>query len=619
MNESAQRFTKLGFTKTIVLPALLIFLIPGISLAFFLYAEARYDAEARQSILAMIQDDSSLDPQARAEAIQYFTDNPISTLITQDKFALRTDTDLVFYYAFFRWMIRISAVSIVGGVAVLLLGGVCVAISFASPAAQYFSLLTVWNVLRLYAAVQTIAQGAMLVALSFWITALWFNVYIVKLIILVAILAIGAAASLIHAIFKPVKVDIELEGEVLDRTTAPDFWSELRGICDQVGTALPDQVVAGIDDNFFVTELPLKVGDQVYRGRTLYVSLALLKQLHGSEAAAVLAHEMAHFSGNDTLFSKKTTPLLIRYNNYLQSLYEGGISRPIFYFMLCFRGLFALSFGKVSRKREFRADRIAAHITSSRDMVGALLRIGAYSTYRQTIEREFADREQVLQTANISERIESGFPQFAVSFLSNPHISELQTTHPFDSHPPLAQRLDAVGMQLGSPDTERLLMTSGDGAWHRRISSAAELERRQWELFEARFRDYHEATLPYRFLPETEEERAIVEKAFPEIRFDGSGSSLIIDYEKLTHDRWSQPLYYREIASFTMHDGNSLQITYDRSNVGSEWIQLAKFGKQQQAVLDAVMNYHSRFATAREYQQHRQAAQLGESPLAGQA
>ena len=203
MNESTQRFSKLGFTKTFVLPAMLIFLIPAVSLAFFVYAEARYDADVRSSILSKIREDTSLDARQRAEAIQYFTDHPMSTLITQQEVAAQADGDLVFHYATFRWMIRISALSIVCGLAVLLLGGVCVWLSLLSPTAQYLSLSAGWNVLRVYAALQTLAQGTLLVALSFWVTALWFKVYILKLIFLVAILALGAVVSLIRAIFGP--------------------------------------------------------------------------------------------------------------------------------------------------------------------------------------------------------------------------------------------------------------------------------------------------------------------------------------------------------------------------------------------------------------------------------
>lgn len=601
MNQSSQQFSKLGFTKTFVLPALSIFLIPAVALVFFLHARARFDAEVRESILSQVREDPKLSEQERAQAIQYFTDNPMSTLITKDEIAAQAGGNLVFDYATFRWMIRLSALSIVTGVAVLLLGGVAVLLSLRSPTAQYMCLSAGWNVLRIYAALQILVQGTFLVALSYWVTALWFHVYIVKLIVVVALLALGAVVALIRAIFVPVKLNFDLEGEVLEQNAAADLWQELRIICDKVGTAPPDQVIAGIDDNFFVTELDVTVDNNKYYGRTLYVSLALLKELQGDEADAVLAHEMAHFSGSDTVYTAKSFPLLLRYNNYLQGLYEGGISLPVFYFMLCFRSLFELTQSKLSREREFRADRIAAETTSSTAMVGALLRISAYSAYRETIQNELFDQEQVLQSANISEQIEQGFPQFAVSFLSDPRVRALQTAHPFDTHPPLLQRLTAVGVDIESADTQQLLTTRGDGAWHGRIANAAELERRQWDVFETKFREFHETTLPFRFLPETEQERAIVEKAYPEVRFEGSDGSFVIDYEKMTHGRWSQPLYFREVAGFTLHDNNRLQITYNRDEVGSEWIDLATFGAQEKVVVEVAVKYRARFESAAEY------------------
>ena len=75
-----------------------------------------------------------------------------------------------------------------------------------------------------------------------------------------------------------------------------------------------------------------------------------MRVLQGAEADAVMAHEMAHFSGQDTLYSKKISPLLSRYGLYLQALYAGGISRPVYYYMLCFRGLFEISLRRLGRQ-----------------------------------------------------------------------------------------------------------------------------------------------------------------------------------------------------------------------------------------------------------------------------
>ena len=76
-------------------------------------------------------------------------------------------------FATFRWMIRLSVLSILASIAVFALAGLCVLLSLRSQRSQYLSLSIGWQVLRIYAALQTAVQGIMLVALSFWMTALW--------------------------------------------------------------------------------------------------------------------------------------------------------------------------------------------------------------------------------------------------------------------------------------------------------------------------------------------------------------------------------------------------------------------------------------------------------------
>jgi hypothetical protein len=40
MSDASRSFTRLGFAKSFLLPALLIFLVPALSLAFFLHAQS---------------------------------------------------------------------------------------------------------------------------------------------------------------------------------------------------------------------------------------------------------------------------------------------------------------------------------------------------------------------------------------------------------------------------------------------------------------------------------------------------------------------------------------------------------------------------------------------------
>ncbi len=609
MSDTQQDFSRLGFTKTFVLPAMLILLVPVISFLFFHHAQSRFDRDLRQSVLSQLRSDQDMSPEEREEAIAFYTQVPFSQLLLVEEFAANVDADLRWHYATFRWAIRLSALSILGSIAVFVLAGVCVVLSLRSQWTQYLSLSVGWHVLRIFGALQVLIQGGLLVALSFWITALWFEFYSIRLIAIIGLLVLGGVGAVIVAIFKRPRTDFVVEGKVIRSDTQIPLWDELRAICAKVGTAPPDQVIAGIDDNFFVTEHPVIVDGKTYRGRTLFVSLSLLKQLQGTEADAVLAHEMAHLSGHDTLYSKRISPLLVRYTHYLEGLYQGVFTKPIFYFVHCFRALFELSLGRLSRQREFRADRIAVNTTSPQDMAGALLRTVAYSKYRGSVENDLFEQEQVLEAANVFERIDKGFCDYADRFASEADIGDLESAHPFDSHPPLSQRLEAVEVQLGADSTQALLKTAGDGRWFERIREAESMEREQWREFEERFREYHEQTLPYRFLPETEEEKGIVVKAFPELSFEGKEGELVIDYEKICFPKWSGPLLFSQVSSCLIEENGALLFKYGHAGTGTRRITVKKFGARKQEVLDAINHYYGRYLAAVEYQKLKQAAE----------
>ncbi|MCA9016080.1 MAG: M48 family metallopeptidase [Planctomycetaceae bacterium] len=601
MSQAHEDFSKIGFAKTFFLPALLIFLIPIVSFILFIYIQGAYDREARDAALRQIRADKSLTAEQRANVEELFSNVPFSRMITVPGNEDMVSSQAAFDYATFRWAIRLSFYSIVGGILVIMLSALCVVASLRSQWVQYVSLSASWHVLRIFGAAQVLIQGMLLFAMSYWITAFFFEIYVPKLIIIVGVLALAAIAAVIKSIFMKLPSETLVEGAVIERGSSPELWHELSDICQKVNTEMPDQVIAGIDDNFFVTEQSLTVGEKKFSGRSLFVSLSLLKQLNGKEADAVLAHEMAHFSGNDTLYSQKISPLLVRYDNYLQGLYEGGLSLPIFYFMNCFRALYEVSLGRLSRVREFRADRIATEATSPRDMAGALLKIVAYSNYRAKVEQDIFEKEEVLENANVSQEIEDGFDNYAGSFLSNPDISHLQTSHPFDTHPSLDERLKAVGCPLESPDSQSMLSEPGDGQWFQKIESAEQLEGEQWQEYEERFRAYHEETLPYRFLPETENELAIVVKAFPEVQLEGKEGLLTIDHESIRFPAWESPVRFSDIQECKLDDKQRLNFI-SASGTPSK-LNLKKFTDQQK-VVEAVERYYSRYLAAKAYQEH---------------
>lgn len=613
----SEDFSKLGFAKTYIYPALALFLIPIACLFFYSYVQSVYDQQFLDAAIADIRSDPQLKPDEKAGLIAFYETYPPSSLIVSglpEAAAWREiqDTQYLVEQYSLAWAVRICWACILGGIAAFVLTGIGVIFSLQSQSMQYLSLLVGWHLLRLFCTLEVIAQGLLVFSLSFWIPAFFFNIYIVKILLLFAILALGAIGVVIAAIFKRPNDDFVVQGEILTREMAPQLWYDLELLSSKMQTAPPDHVIAGIDDNFFVTQLPIKVQGkdeqvQTLTGRSLFVSLSLLKKLPGQEADAVLLHELAHFSGNDTLYSQRIAPLLARYNHFLEGLYEGGLSRPVFYFAVMFRALYEISLGSLSRQREFRADRLAAEGTSPHDMAHALLRITAYSQYRAELEKEFFDAEEAHEQVNLSERIDGGFLAYTHSFVDKHNVGELATAHPFDSHPPLQQRLEAIGFRA-TPDAMRdALYDESIGTWFQKIESAEMLERDQWNAYEEQFRQFHENILAYRYIPSNEQEQELVEKFFPPVTHTAAKDRPVaFDFEKVAYEDWDGPIYYREIESMTFENewGARLDLVVKRNGKNKTIkLPLSKKQNEQQEVISTLESYYGRAASAIAYQQ----------------
>jgi Zn-dependent protease with chaperone function len=599
--------TKVNYTRSFFLPALLVFVIPITALLFFWHVQTTYDNDYRASALKQLNEDQSIPADEKAEMIELYKRVPVSRLILHPQFAESVDSQLRIDYATFRWMIRLSMLSIASVIVVFIFTLICVRLSRRSQWAQYYSLLINWQVLKIDGALQTIISGILIVALSFWVTAFWGHIYVPKLIFIAGFFAFFAVCAVLYAIFTNPKSDFSVAGDLLTREKAPSLWRDLETICENVGTTLPDQVIAGIDDNFFVTEAPVTVKDKKYEGKTLFVSLPLLKQLNSTEADNILAHEMAHFSGEDTVYTKRISPLLHRYEKYLQALYNNIITLPVFYYMLCFRMLFEFSIQKHSREREFRADAIAASITSPQDSVRALLKTAAYSKFRVNVQNDLFKQEKPLEDANIAGKIEEGFYEFTRNFASDSDIGDTKSAHPFDTHPTTNERLSAMGIALDEEKIRLLLEAQGDGGWYHDIPQVEDLEQQQWQEFEELFRKQHEFDLAHRYLPESPAEQALVEKHFPELTYEGKKENFVIVFDKLHLSTWDDPIMFHEITNNTIHDDGKFTINFKREGAKSRFIKTKNFKEKAQEIVQMIELYYSRHLISMEYQKLKKA------------
>ncbi|MEB3292915.1 MAG: M48 family metalloprotease [Synechococcales bacterium] len=450
---------------------------------------------------------------------------------------------------------QVAGAALIAGIIMLLVLCALGAAAFTNRQVQYLSFVTGWQLLRLFCAIEVLAQGTLLVWLAFWLTAFFGQVYFPKLIGLAAIFAAASAFYAIVCIFQRVPQTTNIEGEVIDEILAPALWAHVRKLSAEAGTAPPDHIVAGNDANFFVTETPLHLKERTLSGRSLFVSLPLLRLLNRTEANAVLMHELAHFRGGDTASSAKLGPKLAQYDYYCAMMHTARI--PAFYVLCLYRVIFEFALKRDSRDREFLADRVAATLVSAQGIIRALIKISAYTCYRDVIEQKlFAEEGQHSDQIGIADRVAKGLKPYAESAQFIDEMQAASIPHPFDTHPGLRERMHRVGYEVRELDYSQIVTQPNDSTWIIDIQNADAIEQALWEVYENRFAMAHEQQLAYRYLPATASERAIVLKYFPTIEFElRDGNQIVISYDGLMLPREANILSWDKVADMKYEEG----------------------------------------------------------------
>ena len=511
-------------TKISLKALLALFLIPGSTLFFANHfknaTDAQYSAEIVQSI-AVSQKMTDVEKQA---AEQYFqTIKPSTTCFNNEPDIAQYRADVCADYSeMWQFVVveKIAFWTVLGGVALLLIMVALGVLAFSRRTVQYMSFVFGWRVLIFASASEILLQGLFAVWLSFWVTAFFMNVYVIKLIAIVGIVVAIAIFNAVVAIFRHVPENNVVQGELITPEAAPALWSRVREFADRLNTAAPAQIIAGIDANFFVTENSLQVGDYKTRGRSLFVSIPLLRVLDQTEADAVLAHELGHFVGGDTENMAALGPKLVQYDFYSEHMRQGGVTVIAFFLLNLYRVIFEIALQKSSREREFAADNIAAGLTSPQAISNSLVKVAAYANYRGEVESKlFEQNEQHTGNLGIGPRVALGLNTFSQSSEFVEMMRAGNVPHPFDSHPPLLERMQNVGHVLSEQDFAIVVCTAPAVSWADSIHDAESIEQRQWQAFEQYFSQVHEETLAYRYEPANDIERELVLRYFPPIVF----------------------------------------------------------------------------------------------------
>lgn len=226
----------------------------------------------------------------------------------------------------------------------------------------------------------------------------------------------------------------------------PKLFEQIASVAQAVNQRPPKEVYLIPNVNAWVGESGGIMG--IGSRRIMGIGMPLLQTLSVSEFRAVLAHEFGHYYGGDT----KLTPWIYKTRTSIartiQSL-EEGILHIVFQ---VYGKLFLRITHAISRYQEYVADEVAARVESAQALASGLQKIHAASlAYNPFWQNEFLPA------------LNAGYlPPYAEGFkcfMSNDNIQNAMmtsvekelaatSTSPYDTHPSLRERLQALGSNL---------------------------------------------------------------------------------------------------------------------------------------------------------------------------
>jgi heat shock protein HtpX len=240
----------------------------------------------------------------------------------------------------------------------------------------------------------------------------------------------------------------EPPGPRLTEDEQPRLFALVRDIGQRTGQVMPREIYLVADVNAFVTQRGGIMG--VFSKRVMGIGLPLLSLLTVSELSAVLAHEFGHYHGGDTKLGPwiyKTRGAITR---TVVSLIHGGhgwgavVSVPFKWYLEFFLRITQA----ISRAQELAADALAARVVGQAPLVSGLKAVhGGAAAFEAYLQHEFGP---VIQ-AGFRPPLAEGFRAFVDGKRVKSSLEKLVEKElagsdhdPFDTHPPLVQRIAAL-------------------------------------------------------------------------------------------------------------------------------------------------------------------------------
>lgn len=247
----------------------------------------------------------------------------------------------------------------------------------------------------------------------------------------------------------PVRKPFEPPGPRIQTGQHPRLFEELRLIAKSVGEAPVQEVYLSPEMNAGVLEKAR--GGGAGRRKILVLGLPLLAVVRVSELRAILAHEYGHFSHGDTRLAARVFAI----RDGLQEAANVFQESAVRWLFVTYAKAFLRATLAASRSHELEADALAASVAGAEALSRGLRAITAASaSYPAFVGGVYLP----LLKNGIGTPFIGGYR----TFRTTPWIADAEqaavdaamngkATSPYDSHPPLGERCDAIGILDPAP------------------------------------------------------------------------------------------------------------------------------------------------------------------------
>ena len=312
---------------------------------------------------------------------------------------------------------------------------------------------------QLQALLMTLSSASIALYETSWIHSHWDNGGAVMILVsLPAWLLLSSGIYLLRGLRRQLRelqgTGLNLLGRALPAAQAPELWRWVGSISQRIDAPMPDHVVMGVDQGFFVTEVPVTLHPSAEQltGRTLYMPLTYCSVLSQAEAGSIIGHELGHFANADTARGSRLGPFWEQMRQRMAELAAhhaedpSRLNLPVLWLHGHFMDVFDTAYYHWSRRQELAADRIGAMVSDERVFASALLRVTALG---DLIGAQLAGPHQGNLVRALTDYLERYPLQLGEDQLDH------TLAHPFDSHPPTAARIASLSVALDKDLLER--------------------------------------------------------------------------------------------------------------------------------------------------------------------